>query len=104
MTIEQIQKFCSSRKIYWSLHSAEMMAKRGISRSDILNCLQNGEIIEDYPDSFPYPSCLVFGKTVYSKIMHVVVGIKEESLVIITAYFPSTVKFEKDLRTRRRTK
>ena len=52
-----------------------MMMKRNISRLDVFNCLQNGEIIEDYPNSFPHPSCLVFGKSVGGKIMHTVVGL-----------------------------
>lgn len=53
MTIEQIHTFCAERKIGWSLHAAEMMMIRSIERADVLNCLQNGEIIEDYPNSFP---------------------------------------------------
>ena len=104
MVIEQIQKYCEERKIGWSIHAAEMMMKRGISRRDVLNCLQSGEIIEDYPNSFPHPSCLVFGNSVGGKIMHTVVGLKEDLLMIITAYYPDTVKFEDDLRTRRRAK
>ncbi len=75
--------------------------KRGISRLDVLNCLQDGEIIEDYPNSFPHPSCLVFGCTVGNRIIHTVVGMKEDMLMVITAYFPDTTKFEEDLRTRR---
>ena len=84
------------------MHAADMMMKRGISRLDVLDCLQNGEIIEDYPNSFPNPSCLVFGKIASNKIIHAVVGIKDDMLMIITAYFPDTIKFEEDLRTRRK--
>lgn len=104
MTVRQIQDFCKERKIGWSIHAAEMMMKRGISRLDVLNCLENGEIIEDYPNSFPHPSCLVFGFSVSGKIIHTVVGMKEDMLMVITAYFPDNVKFEDDLRTRRCTK
>lgn len=101
MTIGQIKELCAEQKISWSVHAAEMMMRRGISRLDIFNCLQNGEIIESYPDSFPHPSCLVFGHSLGNKILHVVVGIKENMLVVITAYFPDTEKFEPDLKTRR---
>ena len=104
MVIEQIQRYCKERRIGWSIHAAEMMMKRGISRLDVLNCLENGEIIEDYPNSFPHPSCLVFGFSVSGKIIHTVVGMKEDMLMVITAYFPDNVKFEDDLRTRRCTK
>ena len=39
------------------------MHERGIRRADVIRCLESGEIIEDYPDDFPHPSCLVFGRT-----------------------------------------
>jgi len=78
-----------------------MIMRRGIERIDVLNCLQNGEIIEDYPNSFPHPSCLMFGLNLQSEVIHVVVGIKDETLVVVTAYYPNTIKFESDLKTRR---
>lgn len=78
-----------------------MIMRRGIERIDVLNCLQNGEIIEDYPNSFPHPSCLMFGLNLQSVVIHVVVGIKDETLVVVTVYYPNTIKFESDLKTRR---
>lgn len=75
--------------------------RQGIERIDVLNCLQNGEIIEDYSNSFPHPSCLMFGLNLQSEVIHVVVGIKDETLVVVTAYYPNTIKFESDLKTRR---
>jgi len=32
----------------------------------------SGEVIEDYPDDQPYPSCLVFGRTQSGGPLHVV--------------------------------
>lgn len=83
------------------MHASEMMMKRNIDRADVLNCLETGEVIEDYPDSFPNPSCLIFGYSLGNKVLHTVVGMKQDLLMVITAYFPDTVKFEDDLRTRR---
>ena len=77
------------------------MQERDISRTDVKSCLLKGEIIEDYPDDFPYPSCLVFGYAENNKIIHVVVGNDGEYIYIITAYFPNTAKFEDDLKTRK---
>ncbi len=34
------------------------MQEREISRKDVISCINNGKIIEDYPDDFPSPSCL----------------------------------------------
>ena len=102
MEIEQIRTLLRARKIGWSFHSAQMMQKRDITRLDVLHCLENGEIIEDYPNSFPHPSCLVFGYNQANEPLHVVVGLKEDMLMIITAYFPTDEKFESDLKTRRK--
>ena len=37
------------------------MVERDISRLDVFRCIEEGEIIEDYPNAFPYPCSLVFG-------------------------------------------
>ena len=29
---------------------------------ELLEAIESGEIIEDYPDDKPYPSCLIFGR------------------------------------------
>lgn len=102
MQIDEIKELCKSNKIKWSAHCLERMQERDILRKDIKNCIEHGEIIEDYPSDFPHPSCLIFGYTVDNKVIHVVVGKDEEYIYIITAYFPNIEKFENDLKTRKR--
>ena len=99
--IQGIRNLIEQSKIKWSTHCLERMQERDISRSDVINCLLKGEIIEDYPDDFPHPSCLIFGYTVNNNVIDVVVGNDWEYIYIITAYFPSNTKFEDDLKTRR---
>ena len=76
--------------------------ERDISRADVKKCVLEGEIIEDYPDDFPHPSCLIFGYTINDKIIYVVAGSDGKYIYIITAYFPNTIKFENDMKTRRK--
>lgn len=102
MEINVLQKLLSENKIKWSTHCLERMGERDISRDDVKKCIREGEIIEDYPDDYPHPSCLIFGYTVNEKVLHVVAGTDEESIYIITTYFPNNVKFEDDLKTRRK--
>lgn len=67
------------------------------------NCIMHGEIIENYPDDFPYPSCLIYGYTINDRsVIHVVVSCNGENIGIITAYFPDLDEFENDLKTRKR--
>ncbi len=55
-------------------------------QEDIEKALLNGEIIEEYENDYPYPSCLVYGINLNNKVIHIVCGINEIELWIITAY------------------
>lgn len=101
MDIEKLRICCSNNKVLWSTHGSSRIQQRGILRMDVINCIMNGEIIEDYPTDYPHPSCLIFGYTLTDKIIHVVAGFDGDYLYIITAYFPNTEKFLDDLKTRR---
>lgn len=101
MEIQEIKEILKQSKIKWSSHCLERMQERDISRADVKKCIENGEIIEDYPEDFPHPSCLIFGYNVNNKVIHVVVGKDSEYIYIITAYIPNTTKFEDDLKTRK---
>ena len=85
----------------WTTHCLQRMGERDIRRDDVKNCILFGEVIEDYPNDFPHPSCLIMGVTLENRILHVVVGTDGTRLCIITAYFPSIEKFEPDMKTRR---
>ncbi|MCI8892961.1 MAG: DUF4258 domain-containing protein [Eubacterium sp.] len=99
--IEKLQEYYSQDKIIISIHAQERLRQRGIKQKDIRNCIMAGEIIEQYPDDFPFPSCLIFGYTTDNKILHVVASDESSMSRIITAYFPSTDKFHDDFKTRK---
>ncbi|MDD6401474.1 MAG: DUF4258 domain-containing protein [Lachnospiraceae bacterium] len=110
MNIEQIRKaFVSGVSVEYRAHCLKRMLERDILRKDIENCIMKGEIIEDYPlDEFnisteSYPSCLILGYTVIEqKALHVVVGYKETTIIIITAYEPNAERWMPDNKTRRK--
>lgn len=101
MNIHVISALAAAGQIKWSIHGIERMGERDISIADVKSCIENGEVIEDYPDDFPYPSCLIFGYAVNSRVIHVVAGSDGKYIYIITAYTPNASKFEDDLKTRR---
>ena len=101
MDLLKLKELISARKIKWSNHCLERMGERDISIADVKVCISSGEIIEDYPNDFPHPSCLIYGQSVAGQIIHVVAGCDGETVYIITAYIPNTDKFEADLKTRR---
>ena len=58
-------------------------------RQQVYEAILSGEIIEDYPDDVPYPSCLVFGRTRDGRPVHVVCAhVPEDTAIIITVYEP----------------
>lgn len=74
MNIKIYQKLCAESKILWTQHCLQRMQERDISRLDVKNGIATGEIIEDYPDDYPNPSCLIFGYNVNGHILHIVFG------------------------------
>lgn len=101
LSIETVRKLCSDGKIKWTKHATRRLQERLIFRDDVFNAINNGKIIEQYPDSFPNPSCLISGKALNEKPLHIVVSADGVILTVITAYEPSLDKFEGDFETRK---
>ena len=101
LCIEEIQELMNGGKIVWSQHMVIRMQKRGITSKDIEYCIQGGNIIEQYVDDYPYNSCLILGRDEKSKGIHVICGIGEGQLWMITAYYPDMDEWYDDLITRR---
>jgi len=61
-----------------------------LSFDEILHSVVHGEIVEDYPDDGPYPSCLIYGDTPTGEPVHSVWAYNQEteSAVLITTYRP----------------
>ena len=93
----------SQGNIVWRKHTLEKMIVRGISRTEVLEILENGEAIQRYDDDKPFPSTLLFGFC-EARPIHVVASFDEAQLVIfvITAYEPDLTVFEPDFKTKRK--
>ncbi|WP_322176679.1 DUF4258 domain-containing protein [Acutalibacter caecimuris] len=97
MQAERIKALCQANKILWTRHCLARMFQRDISREDVKAVLLAGEIIEDYPSDHPYPSCLLLG----AGPLHIVCGMAEDRLFVITAYRPDPNEWEPDYKTRK---
>ena len=104
LKIETIKEFIRTGKIRWTNHCVVRLFQRNISQEDIENALLNGEIIEEYENDYPYPSCLVYGIDLNNKVLHVICGTSETELWVITAYYPDNIKWKDDLKTRKEIK
>ena len=101
LDINNIKKMVREGKIRWTNHTIVRLFQRSITQEDIEVALLNGEIIEEYESDYPYPSCLVYGINLNNEVIHIVCGLNEIELWIITAYYPDNIKWEDDLKTRK---
>lgn len=90
------------KRIIFSGHAVRQMFQRTISKDDILAVIRNGEVIVDYPDDKPYPSCLMLG-FIQQKPLHVVFALDTENQVgiVVTAYVPDAHLWTEDFKSRR---
>jgi hypothetical protein len=93
MNTDEILQLYEIGAIRWTDHVIKRMIQRGISRTAVKHVLIGGKIIEQYPDDYPYPSCLVLGRVSGDRPLHVVCGIGNEELWIISAYYPDPQKW-----------
>ena len=99
-TIDDFRAVNMLENLVITQHGRKRFAERGINVADICAAIDSGEIIEQYPDDFPFPSCLILGNS-DGKIIHVVTSLNKGLIYIITAYVPSGAKWEDDWKTRK---
>ena len=99
--LERIKTLCEKENLRWTMHIMTRLLQREISLDDVTQAIKSGEIIENYPDDYPYPSCLILGRDKNLQALHVVCGASENELWLITAYRPSLEFWEYDLKTRK---
>ena len=100
--INELKTLCNKRAIRWTNHVLKRLFQRGINTDDVIYAIQNGDVIEQYPADYPYPSCLVLGNAKNEIAIHVVCGVGIDELWLITVYYPDSNEWTSDLKTRKR--
>lgn len=101
LSIDTLRTLCAEDKMKWSKHALKRLRERHISIKDFKQCIMCGEIIKQYPDDRPTPSCLLLGWISKSTALHIVVGCDNTFIYAITAYYPTTDEWEPDMKTRK---
>lgn len=93
MDIEEIKKKVRLGRYEISFHAETERYAEDITILDLETTIDNGEILEDYPDDPRGPSCLVLGYS-QSRPIHIVCGYTTMGwLRIITVYIPQPPKW-----------
>jgi hypothetical protein len=101
--ILDLVKKSAAKRILFLPHAVSQISKpdRMIRTKEIKYVIENGEIIEDYPNDTRGHSCLIFSFCT-DRPIHVVCAPKEEYLAIITAYLPNTKEWDSNFKTRKK--
>lgn len=93
----------SRGRIEWRRHALERLAERSIPRKAVFSAIENGMVVESYPDARLFPSWLLSGRWEGAEV-HVVAAFDagSERVHVITAYRPDADPFRPN-GTRRRT-
>ena len=102
MNIDNFRQYCSDDRIQITEHALMRCRERNIMLNDIERCIMRGEIIEEYPDDYPYPSALICLSN-NIKPIHVLAGLGDNEIWIITAYYPDPQKWTHDYTRRKET-
>ena len=97
--LQQIQHCFLQRQVIYTQHARIEMENEAfgeIREHEVVECVEDGKIIEEYPSDDPYPSCLIYGRTQTKRPLHVVCAYSEEDhlTIIITVYQPDPEKWE----------
>ena len=82
-----------SQQIKISLHATEVALAEEITRTEIEATLLSAQLLEDYPDWWLGPSCLVYGQTKSGRDIHIVASYSKLPITIITVYAPRSPKW-----------
>ena len=102
--IEKLKIINKRENIVITEHARRRLIERGITLADVIQCLSSGEIIKQYDDDRPFPSCLVMGMSRNNKYLHVVVSMNGNFIHLITSYYPDAEQWESDFKTRKERK
>lgn len=70
MDIEDIDVAISNSRIRITDHADEEAVDDQLTFDEIYFSVMHGEIIEDYPNDKPYPSCQIMGKSFAGEPIH----------------------------------
>ena len=101
LRIEQFRQLNQAENYVVTMHGRRRMNERGILLRDVMHAIHHGEIIEQYPEDHPFPSCLILGVSIAGKRLHAVCSLADSRIYLITAYYPNEAEWESDMRTRR---
>ena len=103
-TFDEIRDALRDERYRISEHGGDEMLEEEVSIDDVVSVTlaEEAEVIEDYPNAFPYPACLVLTKLENGEPFHLVWAFEPPSgyAVVVTVYRPDPALWSADFRER----
>jgi len=102
MEFRQAIRHRASLRMLFLPHAVRQMSRpeRMISTADVRKVIDEGVIVEDYPEDVRGHSCLMLGSGEDGRPVHVICAPKDDYVAIITAYIPCENDWSRDFMTR----
>ena len=103
-SIRELVNVASEKLLLFLPHAVRQMSRSEsmVTKNEVRQVIENGEIIEDYPEDARGHSCLTLGYGDNDRPIHIVASPKEDYLAIITVYLPNKQNWENNFKTRKR--
>ena len=99
--IDELRKINKPENLAVTENARSRLNERNITIQDVIKCIETGEIIKQYEDDKPFPSCLILGISINNRYLHIVVSMDNSFIHLITAYYPNLEQWEPDYKTRK---
>lgn len=87
LILNKIKKAFEKGNYRYTKHAIDQSIDRNITDVEVREAIGSGEIIEEYPENKYSPSCLIYGKTVKGRPLHIQCSVPHK-ISIITVYEP----------------
>ena len=91
--IDWIKNCVNVQDYLYSAHADKERLADNLTLIEVEEAILNGIILEQYADTGRGACCLVAGFTAGGKPIHIVVGRRNDQVIIITVYIPTPPKF-----------
>jgi hypothetical protein len=91
--LARIRRQAIAEDIRVTQHAQREMDAEEITLDEVLVAIIGSQVLEDYPEHLRGPCCLLYGRTLKERPLHIVCTTAQPLLIIITVYEPIPPKW-----------